>query len=62
MNWFIIQVTTELWSVIRSDMEMDLILACLLILLGSMIAYALDERYRVTARISDWLGISLSDL
>jgi hypothetical protein len=34
---------------------MDLTLACLLILLGAMISYALDERYRFTGRFTDWL-------
>ncbi|HYP08796.1 MAG TPA: hypothetical protein VER03_21365 [Bryobacteraceae bacterium] len=34
---------------------MDLPLACLLILLGAMISYLLDEQFAVTARISDWL-------
>ena len=36
-------------------MLMDLTLACLLIFLGAMISYALDEHLRVTARFSDWL-------
>jgi hypothetical protein len=37
-------------------MEMDLFLACLLILLGAMIAYALDESMGFTARLSAWLS------
>lgn len=37
-------------------MEIDLILACLLILLGAMIAYAMDERLRFTARVAEWMG------
>jgi hypothetical protein len=35
--------------------QMDLILACLLILLGAAIANALDERYLFTPRLSAWL-------
>ena len=34
---------------------MDLTLACLLILLGAMISYALDEQFAVTSRINAWL-------
>ncbi len=37
-------------------MEMDLILACLLILLGAMIAYTADEQYGFTSRFSDWIS------
>ena len=37
-------------------MEIDFILACLLILLGAMIAYAVDERLRITARVGQWIG------
>ena len=36
-------------------MPMDLPLACLLILLGAMISYLIDEQYAVTTRIADWL-------
>jgi hypothetical protein len=36
-------------------MPMDLTLACLLILLGAMISYALDERYGFTASLNAWL-------
>jgi hypothetical protein len=36
-------------------MEMDLVLACLLILLGAMTAYAVDERLGLTARMSAWI-------
>jgi hypothetical protein len=34
---------------------MDLVLACLLIVLGAMISYLVDEQFAVTARISEWL-------
>jgi hypothetical protein len=34
---------------------MDLPLASLLILLGAMITYVLDEQYGVTPRIAAWL-------
>lgn len=34
---------------------MDLTLACLLILLGAMISYTLDEQFSVTARVAEWL-------
>jgi hypothetical protein len=37
-------------------MEMDLVLACLLILLGAMIAYTADEQYGFTSRLSAWIG------
>ena len=36
-------------------MDMDLTLACLLILLGAMISYVLDEQFAVTSRIHAWL-------
>jgi hypothetical protein len=36
-------------------MDMDLPLACLLILLGAMISYVLDEQFAVTSRITAWL-------
>jgi hypothetical protein len=36
-------------------MDMDLTLACLLILLGAMISYVLDEQFAVTSRINAWL-------
>ena len=36
-------------------MQMDLILACLLIALGAMIAYAADERFSFTTRLSAWI-------
>jgi hypothetical protein len=36
-------------------MLMDLTLASLLILLGAMISYLLDERFAVTARITEWI-------
>jgi hypothetical protein len=34
---------------------MDLPLACLLILLGAMISYLLDEQFAVTSHIAAWL-------
>jgi H+/gluconate symporter-like permease len=34
---------------------MDLPLACLLILLGAMISYLLDEQFGFASRIADWL-------
>lgn len=37
-------------------LEIDLVLACLLILLGAMIAYAVDERLRITSRVGQWMG------
>lgn len=37
-------------------MEMDLVLACLLVLLGAIIAYAIDEQFRFTDRIASWIG------
>jgi hypothetical protein len=42
-------------------MEVDLILASLLILLGSMLAYVLDEHFGFTARVSDWISKSLGE-
>jgi hypothetical protein len=42
-------------------MEMDLVLACLLILLGAMIAYAADERYGFTSRLSSWISRALGE-
>ena len=36
-------------------MEMDLFLACLLIALGAMIAYAVDEYFSFTGRLSEWI-------
>ena len=42
-------------------MPMDLTLACLLILLGAMISYTLDEQFAVTARISAWIDRKTSD-
>jgi hypothetical protein len=41
---------------------MDLFLACLLILLGAMIAYAADERMGFTSRLSDWISKEYGDL
>jgi hypothetical protein len=42
-------------------MQMDLVLACLLILLGAMIAYTADERFGFTARLSDWISRSMGE-
>jgi hypothetical protein len=36
-------------------MEMDLVLASLLILLGAMTAYAVDERLGFTDRVAAWI-------
>ena len=36
-------------------MPMDLTLASLLILLGAMISYLIDEQFCVTARITEWV-------
>jgi len=44
-----------------SAIEIDVVLACLLILLGAMIAYALDERYGFTARLSSWISRALGE-
>ena len=40
---------------IRYMPSMDLTLACLLILLGAMISYLLDEHFAFTARITAWI-------
>lgn len=42
-------------------MEMDLVLACLLILLGAMIAYTVDEHYALTSRLSAWISRAIGD-
>lgn len=34
----------------------DPVLSCLLILLGAMVAYALDEIFRFTGIIANWLN------
>jgi hypothetical protein len=36
-------------------MQMDLMLACLLIAIGAMIAYAADECFSFTERLSAWI-------
>ena len=36
-------------------MLMDFTLACLLILLGAMISYVVDEQFALTTRLSEWL-------
>jgi hypothetical protein len=36
-------------------MQLDLLLACLLIVLGAMIAYAADEYLFFTKRLSAWI-------
>lgn len=38
------------------SVQIDPILSCLLILLGAMFAYALDEVFRFTSIISNWLN------
>jgi hypothetical protein len=40
----------EPWSV-----HLDLVLACLLICIGAMIAYIADEEWLVTPRLAAWL-------
>jgi hypothetical protein len=42
-------------------MLMDLTLACLLILLGAMISYLLDEQFAFTARIAAWIDRNTSE-
>jgi hypothetical protein len=42
-------------------MPMDLPLATLLILLGAMISYVLDEQFAVTNRITAWLDRMTGD-
>jgi hypothetical protein len=42
-------------------MQPDLVLACLLILLGAMVAYAADEHLGFTTRLSDWISRSLGE-
>jgi hypothetical protein len=42
-------------------MEMDLVLACLLILLGAMIAYMADERFGFARRLSDWINREMGE-
>ena len=37
-------------------MSMDLTIASLLILLGAMISYLVDEQFGVTARITEWVS------
>lgn len=37
-------------------MEMDLVLACLAILLGAKVFYVLDELFAWTPRMTEWLG------
>ena len=37
-------------------MQIDLLLACLLILLGAMIGYALDEAFQLSPRLGAWLN------
>lgn len=46
---------------IHKRMPMDLTLACLLILLGAMISYLIDEQFAVTARISEWIDRKTGD-
>ena len=42
-------------------MQMDLILACLLISLGAMIAYVADEKLAFTPRLEAWIGRVLGE-
>lgn len=42
-------------------MQMDLVLACLLICLGAMIAYLADEKYALTPRLEAWIGRVLGE-
>jgi hypothetical protein len=42
-------------------MELDLILACLLILLGAMIAYTADEHLGFTSRLSEWISRAMGE-
>jgi hypothetical protein len=42
-------------------MEMDLVLACLLILLGAMIAYSVDEHFGFARRLSDWISRAMGE-
>jgi hypothetical protein len=42
-------------------MHLDLFLACLLICIGAMIAYAADEQLRVTPRLAAWLDRVLGE-
>ena len=37
-------------------MQIDLLLACLLILLGAMIGYALDETFQLSPRVGAWIN------
>jgi hypothetical protein len=42
-------------------MQLDLFLACLLITIGAMVAYAADEQFGLTPRLAAWLGRVLGD-
>jgi hypothetical protein len=42
-------------------MQLDLVLACLLISLGAMIAYLADEQFAFTPRLAAWLGRMMGD-
>ena len=42
-------------------MQMDLVLSCLLISLGAMIAYLADEKLAFTPRLEAWLGRVLGE-
>ncbi len=37
-------------------MQYDLFFTVLIVLLGAMIAYAVDEQFGLTPRFSEWLG------
>ena len=42
-------------------MQMDLVLACLLILLGAMLAYTADEQYGFISRLSAWIDRAMDE-
>ncbi len=42
-------------------MQPDLVLACLLISIGAMLAYIADERLGLTPRLAAWLGRLLGE-
>jgi hypothetical protein len=48
--------TTKVFKTVSPTMHVDLFLAALLISLGAMIAYALDEQFALTPRVAEWLG------
>jgi hypothetical protein len=42
-------------------MQMDLVLACLLICVGAMLAYIADERFGITPKLEAWIGRVLGE-